>query len=354
MEKPVVGRPFVVDWKHTEEELREAWEKVEKKNGKRFHALYLLRKKKSLKDVKDILGVHYVTIQRWVKLYREKGLEGMEKKKTGPPAGKTEKLSEEQKEEIVKRSDEGKIISAPKEAMELKKRHNIKISASGMRKLLHRLDLRPKMPRPKCSKRKEGALERWKEGGLTRALGEKGASPAAGATVVADEARVGLIGTVRRRWLKKGKVYEQEVQRSYKWAWLMIAVDIMTGAIWWVWQENMKKETVAKTLKELKSQGVGTIIWDGAAGHRSKLAKEAGPTLIFQPAYTPEANPAERFIQEIRREIEGFIYESLEDKKQATENFLRNLSNDPEKVKQICSWGWIVSSVDAAHSEIAA
>jgi transposase len=354
MEKRNAGRPFVVDWKHSEQELLEAWKKSEKKDSNRFHALYLLRKGEKLGNVKNTLAIHYKTVIRWVRLYREKGLDGIKKKKTGPRSGTTGLLNDEQKSEILNRSDDGKIISAPQEARELKNRYNIIISYSGMRKLLRRLDLRPKMPRPKNPKRDEEKFKQWKEGGLTKALWQNGANPTAGTIVVADEARIGLIGTVRRRWLRKGIRFEQDRQYVYKWAWLLIAIDILTGNIFWEWQENMKKESFANSLKKLKSKGVGTIIWDRARGHCSKEAKEAGPTLVFQPASTPESNPAERFIQVLRQAIEGFVYETLDDKKKMVEKFLEELKADPARVKRLCSWDWIVGSVRAAHPELAA
>ena len=36
--------------------------------------------------------------------------------------------------------------------------------------------------------------------------------------------------------------------------------------------------------------------------------------MVAQPAYSPELNPAERVFEEVRRWVEGRVYESIEEK----------------------------------------
>jgi hypothetical protein len=51
----------------------------------------------------------------------------------------------------------------------------------------------------------------------------------------ADEMRLGLQGTVRRVWGRRGVKVRQAVQFTYQWRYLFLAVDAPAGLLqWWV------------------------------------------------------------------------------------------------------------------------
>ena len=79
---------------------------------------------------------------------------------------------------------------------------------------------------------------------------------------------------------------------------------------------------------------------DGAPSHRSGAWKESHLKRVQLPKYSPELNPAERVFQEKRRQVEGWVYLSLEGKKEATEVYLRELADDPDRVKRLVGWDW--------------
>ena len=62
---------------------------------------------------------------------------------------------------------------------------------------------------------------------------------------------------------------------------------------------------------------------------------------IFLPPYSPELNPAERIFEEVRREIEGFAYPSLQAKQDRIHRFLRQLRADKDRLASLVSWDWI-------------
>lgn len=153
--------------------------------------------------------------------------------------------------------------------------------------------------------------------------------------------RLGLHGQVRRVWAPRGVKVRQVRQIVYQWRYLSIAVDPIRGELWWAWMNNMKKESVAEVVKGWREQGVEAIVWDGASSHRSKVTREVGVPLIALPAHSPELNPVERIIEEVRAEIEGVAYESLEAKQAKAEGFLRELQADPDRVRRLAGWTWI-------------
>ena len=188
------------------------------------------------------------------------------------------------------------------------------------------------------------------KGGLGEALRGAGVSRE---TVLgfADEMRVGLRGTVRRVWGRRGVKVRQRVQTVYEWMYLFCVVDFRRGRLLWRWIDSMKSERLAEVVNGLKrGTDVGAVVWDGARGHRSRAVEAAGLPTVVQPAYSPELNPAERVFEEVRRWVEGRVYVSIEEKMEAVEAYLRRLESDPDRVRSLTGWDWIEEAVQGLPS----
>ncbi len=158
-----------------------------------------------------------------------------------------------------------------------------------------------------------------------------------------DEMRLGLRGQVRRVLAPRGVKVVQAVQLTYEYRYLLLAVEPRRGALRWRWVERMNAEQLLPVLEEWK---LPAVVWDGAPAHRAR-AMEALPTRrVLQPAYSPELNPAERVFEEVRRWTEGKVYDSLEEKQRAAEEYLKTLGAEPERVKRLCGWDWIQEALD--------
>jgi hypothetical protein len=48
--------------------------------------------------------------------------------------------------------------------------------------------------------------------------------------------------------------------------------------------------------------------------------------------------------------VEGKVYESLREKREEAEIYLKELAADPERVKSLCGWGWLRESLEALPS----
>ena len=158
----------------------------------------------------------------------------------------------------------------------------------------------------------------------------------------ADEMRVGLRGMVRRVWGARGVKACQRVQMVYEWMYLFLVVDSQRGRLLWTWIDSMKGESIASALRGLKwKTDMGAVVWDGARGHRSDSVKDVGLRLVALPPYSPELNPAERVFEEVRRWVEGRVYENVEEKMMAVSEFLQWLESEPERVRSLAHWKWI-------------
>jgi len=162
--------------------------------------------------------------------------------------------------------------------------------------------------------------------------------------VFGDEMRVGLHGQVRRRWCPRGIKLVQRQQIQYVWRYLMLMVDVQAGRLHWCWLERLRKEVVREAILPWSSE-IDAIVWDSAPSHKAKVVKDIDIVMVNQPPYSPEVNPPERLFEELRREIEGDVYGTIDDKIAKVDAFLNQLASDPARVKQLLGWQWIRDSL---------
>jgi hypothetical protein len=67
--------------------------------------------------------------------------------------------------------------------------------------------------------------------------------------------------------------------------------------------------------------------------------------------WPPELNPVERVFDELSRAVEGQVYASLDGKVDAER---AKLAADPDRVRSLTSWNWIIRSIDSLPQPIAA
>lgn len=157
----------------------------------------------------------------------------------------------------------------------------------------------------------------------------------------ADEMRLGLRGVIRRVWAPRGVKIVQPLALTYTWRYLALAVNGLTGTLHWSWTTSMKQEAIAAVVTAWQADGIGALVWDGAASHRARLVRDIGVPLITQPPAAPELNPAERVFEELRRAVEGRTYASLTAKIAAVERELTALTADPDRLRRLTGWAWM-------------
>jgi hypothetical protein len=183
------------------------------------------------------------------------------------------------------------------------------------------------------------------KGGLAQALGAVGLTR--GSRIgFGDELRLGLRGTTRRVWGRRGMKVRQRLQMKYEWRYLFAAVDGQAGRIWWDWVPSMKAEALWPTIAGLQEMAVlDGLVWDNAPSHRDADITDLDLALVGLPPYSPALNPAERLFEEIRRRVEGRVYATLDAKAADVEAFLEELDADPARVRRLCGWGWINTAI---------
>jgi hypothetical protein len=128
------------------------------------------------------------------------------------------------------------------------------------------------------------------------------------------------------------QLYKQEVDTRIAKRW---------QALWVLRQgERWKRVKEVGGQPQADSAGVQGVVGDHAVFHKAKVVGEVGLRRIYQPSYSPELNPAERVLEEVRRWVEGRRYESMKAKKAAVEEVLRWLEAEG-KISSLVGWPYI-------------
>jgi hypothetical protein len=179
------------------------------------------------------------------------------------------------------------------------------------------------------------------KGGLAEALDAVGLTPSS-RIGFGDEMRLGLRGTTRRVWGRRGVKVRQRLQLTYEWRYLFAAVDGQAGRIWWSWVPSMKAEALWPTIAGIQEMDIlDGLVWDNAPSHRDDEITDLDLAFVGLPPYSPELNPAERLFEEIRRHVEGTVYATLHAKVADVQAFLEELDADPPRVRRLCGLDWI-------------
>jgi len=145
--------------------------------------------------------------------------------------------------------------------------------------------------------------------------------------------RLGLRGTTRRVWGRRGTKVRQRLQLKYEWQYLCAAVEGQTGRVWWNWMPSMKAEALWPTIAGNQEMGiVDGIVWDNAPSHRDGKITDLDLAFVGLPPYSPELNPAERVFQEVCRRVEGRTHDAVANKQARANAYLRDLAADPHAV----------------------
>jgi transposase len=169
-----------------------------------------------------------------------------------------------------------------------------------------------------------------------------------------DEARFGRISDARYCWCKKPHrpMVKRMVTQQYVYAYG--AVSPHDGKL-----DSLILPYVNTTCMEIFLEEIAgryphdniIMVLDGAGWHKSgKLKLPDNLRLLFLPPYSPELNPHENIWHEIREKyFHNRVFSSLQNLSIHLEKALCAFEAQPDQVKSITGWDWIINAVSNAN-----
>jgi DDE superfamily endonuclease len=165
-----------------------------------------------------------------------------------------------------------------------------------------------------------------------------------------DEARFGRISDVRKCWAPYPIRPLCQAMLTHEYTYAYGAVDICTGELDSLILPHVNTHCMQIFLDELSARHPDeriVMVMDGAGWHRSHVLKAPHNIYLLKlPPYAPELNPVEHVWDELREKFfHNRVFESIDALENQLAVGLRALENDPERLRSIVSWEWIMISL---------
>ena len=307
------------------------------KESRRAHAILLLKKGYSKKQISEICFVDEDTVRNWIKKWcEEKTTEDKSR------SGKPKKITPEIEQRICEIVDENNpqehgFIATSWDCNEiriwLKKMYDLKVSNEQIRKILKKNGFNYRKLNYKFiqadEKQKTKFINHFRE-----LIDDK-----KGTLVFEDEMASKLHPNKGRIWTREKKPFI-ETNCSHKKVYVIGGVAPDKGKIYTTTNEKFNAEVFISFLKLLLSSIKGRIILfiDNHPVHHSKktrefLAKHSRIKIDCLPKYSPDLNPKEHFWNYVRQKfLNNKLFETVEEMAEAVKEFIKNI---PAKVVKL-------------------
>jgi transposase len=162
-----MSKPVAVEWKESAEELEQQYRaERDRERRKRLGALWRVRGGDRIADAGRVVGVGSRTVDRWLGWYRAGGLGEVLRRVPGHGAlGQPHRLSAAQREELLAPVGRGEFRTYEEARAWVEREYGVEYRPGGFYTSLHRLGVRPKVPRPVAETTDPAARTAWRAGG---------------------------------------------------------------------------------------------------------------------------------------------------------------------------------------------
>ena len=304
----------------------------------------------SVAGIMKIAGVSRQSVFNYRDKLVEEGLEELLKRDWA--GARTPVVHGELTEKFIDELKAGTFRQARDAQKWIEKRTRKKLTEGGVRKLIHRLGGKLKMPRKSHRKKDQAASDAFRAelpARLTEVVGENPDKPVR--LWVLDEHRYGLLPVIRKTWSLRGVRVHAPYATTYKWGYLHEALEI-DGAndAQLLFTPAINQDIHAVFLKQIADSdpdSLHVVIADQAGFHLRAGDTRLPPNvrLLPLPPYCPELNPVEGFGRLLKAPTANRLYRNL----RRLENHLIVIAKEwikPEKVHSMIH-GWMRDQANA-------
>lgn len=162
-----------------------------------------------------------------------------------------------------------------------------------------------------------------------------------------DESRVGLQTIRRRRITAKGVKPQGTLQHEYDNCWVYGSIAPTTGESFFLLLPTLSAEQMQIFVDEFAKAHPSTfnvLLMDNSGAHKAKRLKvPPNVALVFQPAASPELNPAERVWQDLKEQLAWMTFADLDALEQ--ELVERLTAYDADTLSALTSYPYLVQAI---------
>ena len=333
--------------KHTKEDFLRLYKKSrDVRLRERYQALYLSFKY-DWKEIAEILCRDYETILSWVKMYNEKGLQGLNPDR---PPGKPSRLTDEQQQDFKK------TVQLSPRNIGLKfsnwncknlswwilKKFHVKLKREAVRILLHKLGfvlLKPSYRYVLADKvERKGFLKRFKR--------KFNSLLSTDLLMFLDEVSVKQHPNLQPKWSLKGSKEFIGTFGNHAKVNVLGAINHALGKTFHMKSEKLNSEIFIKFLEHLIMLNPTkrlVLVIDNAPWHKSKKVMKfiEGVSekieIIWLPVYSPDFNPIEHLWKFMKEVVSNFFFPKISELKNAITDFFNHLYQKKQKIMTLCS-----------------
>jgi len=305
----------------------------------RINAIILLGSGWTLEEVKDALLLDEETLRSYTSSYREGGLRLLLKSNH---QGSEPNLSKKQIVNLQKELDTNIHLTSQSVIEYVKNKFQISYSLSGMRDLLHRIGYEYKKPKLVLGNPDPVAQEIFAEQ-YDDFMRKK---PNNTEVLFLDAVHPQHNTMAAYGWIKRGEKREIQTSSGRERLNLHGAMNAETLEVTLIESETVDDDSTIQLLEAVENRyklAVAIlVILDNAKYHYSWKVKEFLKTskiqLVFLPSYSPNLNLIERLWKFFRKKVlYNKYYEKLDDFRQASINFFKNIGSYWDELASIMS-----------------
>lgn len=326
----------------------------------RIQVLYLLKSQqaKTVSQAAQLIGRHRATVQEWLSLYRQGGIERLLEIK--PRQGRQPIIPAWAVKALEKKLQEPEGFKSYYHIQQwLSETLGVYASYFVVYRLVrYQLKAKLKVPRPVNIKQDEERFEQFKVSLASNLsllvswlLGKFDETYRRIRYWCQDESRFGLHTVGGRKITAPGIKPLGPWQWKFQAFWLYGAVDPASGESFVLEFSHADVTCFQRFLEELSGrypQELHIIHLDRGRSHTAKkLVIPDNVILLFQPPYSPELNPIERLWQHLKRDLRWDVFSTLEQLRERVSSLLEQLTHDV--VLSLTGWDYIRHALSVAQ-----
>lgn len=167
-----------------------------------------------------------------------------------------------------------------------------------------------------------------------------------------DESRWGLLTLTGRVITLEGVKPEGVYQWGRSTFWLYGLVEPLTGESYFELFDHLNSENFGQFIHQFAARYADSVVviqMDRAGAHRAhEIDWPENMIPLFQPAYTPEVNPIERFWKHLKTPLQWETFKNLKALRQRVQAVLSETTE--EVIRSVTGWEFITDALLSASS----